>query len=153
VRNEAVPLRLEPRSDVQLSPTKPIQVTVAAWVRPKPSERVELVCRGRKLRADEPVTGLDEEVTVVLESNREALDPAVLPRLTRPGYSTDPSLAVMSHMSLAELQRVRDFTVCNEHGEVVFEGETNVAGVDLDAIVQIESRQWCCTRKARASRR
>jgi len=175
VRNEAsvfskkdfVPLRLEPRSDVQLSPTKPIQVIVkaytpeavthrvslergakvaalmeqvAAWVRPKPSERVELVCRGRKLRADEPVTGLDEEVTVVLESDREALDPAVLPRLTRPGYSTDPSLAVMSHMSLAELQRVHDFTVRNEHGEVVFEGETNVAGVDLDAIVQIESK-------------
>ena len=175
VRNEAsvfskkdfAPLRLEPRSDVQLSPTKPVQITVkaytpeavthrvslersakvsalveqvSAWIRPKPSERVELVCKGRKLRPDEPVAGLEEEVTVIMESNREVLDQTILPKLTRPGYSTDPPLAVMSHMSLAELQRVRDFAVRNENGEIVFEGETNVAGLDLDAIVQIEPK-------------
>jgi len=63
--------------------------------------------------------------------------PPALPKLTRLGYSMTPSLAELSQMSAGQLRRVQNFSVANEHGSILFEGETDVRGLDIDQAVQI----------------
>lgn len=40
-------------------------------------------------------------------------------------------------MSLEELKKVRDFTIENEHGSIMFEGETDLTNVDLGKDISI----------------
>lgn len=62
------------------------------------------------------------------------------PRLTRSGYYTVPSAQELERMSGEELRRVQGFTVGNADGKVEFSGETDVEGLELDSLVQIEAR-------------
>lgn len=63
------------------------------------------------------------------------------PRLTKPGYSTVPSLEELGGMSEHQLRRVQGFRVCNEYGQVEWEGATDVAGLDLDKLVDIGKKE------------
>ncbi|CAN0474257.1 unnamed protein product, partial [Phaeothamnion confervicola] len=63
------------------------------------------------------------------------------PTLTNPEYETVPPIKELQQMTSAQLQRVRDFTVRRRGvGEIVWEGETDVTGLDLDRIVDIDDR-------------
>jgi hypothetical protein len=79
------------------------------------------------------VTGDTLEV-IILDLHETA---PTLPKLTRLGYSMKPSLPDLSLMTAAQLRKVQDFTVQNDHGCIVFEGETDVRGLDIDQTVQI----------------
>ena len=70
------------------------------------------------------------------------VDPTTGITLTRPGYYMKPSLAELqalapSHNSSGPIE-VEDFKVGREgYGYVVFEGKTNVRGLNLDEIGEI----------------
>jgi len=67
---------------------------------------------------------------------QENTDGQLVPRVTRPGYSTIPSLDILKKMSADQLKEVVDFTVEREGvGSVKFLGTTDVRGLDIDNIV------------------
>ncbi|XP_065843415.1 nuclear pore complex protein Nup98-Nup96-like [Oscarella lobularis] len=76
------------------------------------------------------------------------VDPTTGITLTRPGYYMKPSLAELqalapSHNSSGPIE-VEDFKVGREgYGYVVFEGKTNVRGLNLDEIVHIRRKEIC----------
>ena len=63
-----------------------------------------------------------------------------LPKLHRPGYKMKPSIIELARKTKSELQKVPNFTVENENGKIVFEGETDVTGLDIDKILEIGNR-------------
>ena len=77
---------------------------------------------------------LEKEREVVLASEE------LVPKLTRPNYYTEPSLTRLCRMSEEELSQVKDFSVGNEFGKIMFEGKTDVRGLDLDDIINIKSK-------------
>lgn len=61
------------------------------------------------------------------------------PTLKRSGFATEPALSELRAMGADELAAVRDFAVSRRGvGRIVWPGETDVRGLDLDAIVDIE---------------
>lgn len=59
------------------------------------------------------------------------------PILTKPDYSTEPSIEELQYMTDEELAAVQDFTVHHKDaGSVTFEGKTDVRDLNLDEIVQ-----------------
>ena len=67
-------------------------------------------------------------------------DPSEVPKLTKPGYETEPSYAEISRMTKTELQNIQNFTVKNQNGKVVFLDKTDVTGLNLDDIVDIKPK-------------
>eukprot|EP00826_Nyctotherus_ovalis_P065774 TRINITY_DN9679_c0_g1_i10.p1 TRINITY_DN9679_c0_g1~~TRINITY_DN9679_c0_g1_i10.p1 ORF type:complete len:144 (+),score=31.49 TRINITY_DN9679_c0_g1_i10:119-550(+) len=65
----------------------------------------------------------------------------LIPKLNRKNYTITPNLTILSAMDEDELEVVHDFTIENEYGKIIFEGTTNVKGLDLDEIVTIENKQ------------
>ena len=63
-----------------------------------------------------------------------------LPKLHRSGYKMKPSIIELARKTKSELQKVPNFTVENENGKIVFEGETDVTGLDIDKILEIGNR-------------
>jgi hypothetical protein len=51
---------------------------------------------------------------------------------------TLPSKLELNKMNKKDLERIKDFTVYNEHGKIVFPGETDITGINLDDIIKIE---------------
>ncbi|CAG9314804.1 NUP98_2 [Blepharisma stoltei] len=70
--------------------------------------------------------------------SKESSSPTHFPKLTKPGYFTIPSISALSDFSSEQLSRVNGFTIANRHGKIVFEGFTDLRGLDLDKIVNIE---------------
>jgi len=64
-----------------------------------------------------------------------------LPILTKKGYKTVPDNIQISRMSEAELKEIQDFTVENEFGKIVFEGKTDITGLNLDEIIDIRPKE------------
>ena len=61
---------------------------------------------------------------------------ALLPTLTRPEYSTSPSLSSLSQLSPSELRSVSDFTVSHSTlGSVRWPTPTDVTALPLDALI------------------
>ena len=64
---------------------------------------------------------------------------SLIPALTREGYYAIPSLERLAKMPASQLRAVRGFRVGRTgYGEITWLGETDVTGVDLDSIVNIE---------------
>ena len=87
---------------------------------------------------------LSEEVhmdaySVVRGEERQSISKYV-PKLTKEGYSTIPSIEELSRMSDRDLAMVENFTVTNQYGKIEFEGKTDVRGVDLDELVVIYNK-------------
>ena len=59
---------------------------------------------------------------------------SMIPILTKPGYSLDPSLRQLSRMNEEQLKRVENFTIRNEFATVRFEGVTDVRNLNIDKI-------------------
>jgi hypothetical protein len=63
------------------------------------------------------------------------------PTLKRPEYHTKPPMERLETISQQALQAVKDFTVIREGvGKIQWEGETDVSGIDLDKIVDIQKK-------------
>ena len=64
-----------------------------------------------------------------------------LPTLTKDGYTVSPSLDSLSEMSEADLAAVSGFSVERAgFGSIAWDGSVDIRGVDLDAIICIESK-------------
>lgn len=73
------------------------------------------------------------------DDDDEAKDLGDPPRMSRPGYSTQPPMHQLRRMTSAQLQAVHGFSVEREGvGSIEWMGSSNVEGLDLDAIVTIE---------------
>lgn len=64
----------------------------------------------------------------------------MLPKLTKPNYMISPSMPELARMSAKELSKVKNFTIWNKHGKVVFEGETDLVREDIDLNVIIKHK-------------
>lgn len=68
-----------------------------------------------------------------------------LPKLTREDYYTVPRISELEKRERAEpgyCRRVKDFVVGREgYGSIMFYGETDVSGLDLDAIIEFGNRE------------
>ena len=60
-----------------------------------------------------------------------------IPKLERSNYITTPSRIDLCRMTEEDLSEIKDFTIQNEHGKIVFEGVTDIKGLDLDSLVTI----------------
>jgi nuclear pore complex protein Nup98-Nup96 len=64
-----------------------------------------------------------------------------LPKLTKEGYYTIPSLKDMKMMTKEQLRSIPKFTIgCKDKGKITFETPTNVLNLNIDDIVQINTR-------------
>lgn len=70
-------------------------------------------------------------------SPRKLAHPSLLPILTKPGYTTRPSLDTLRTFTENELKQVDGFVIENENGRIEFEGRTDVTEVNLDELVEI----------------
>ncbi|CAL1373740.1 unnamed protein product [Linum trigynum] len=70
---------------------------------------------------------------------------AQMPKLRRPDYYTEPRIQELAAKERAEpgyCRRVRDFVVGRQgYGSIKFLGETDVRGLDLDSLVQFNTRE------------
>ncbi|KAL9653044.1 hypothetical protein ABK040_015558 [Willaertia magna] len=88
-----------------------------------------------KPKAMPPTKAMGFEV----DTQQQMLKAQFLPKLTKQGYYTKPSMNELKLMNSSQLQKVRDFVVGREgYGEIKFLGDTDVRGLDLDIIVTIE---------------
>lgn len=60
------------------------------------------------------------------------------PILTKIDYNTRPSIDELMRMSKTELEKVENFCISNEYGEVEFPGFTDLTYVNLDEVVHID---------------
>ncbi|CAG9320900.1 unnamed protein product [Blepharisma stoltei] len=74
-------------------------------------------------------------------SKSEMVSKEMLPKLTNEEYTISPSMIELARMTKDEITRVKDFTIENSYGKIIFEGETNLIGVDLDQIIKIGYRE------------
>ena len=61
-----------------------------------------------------------------------------IPKLTKIGYKTNPSMTNIYRMTLEELENVENFSVENENGRIEFETKVNLTSLDLDIIIDIK---------------
>lgn len=92
-----------------------------------------------EIRKGSSATGKRKSPRKSTAAAKKYADPKLLPTVTRPGYRTVPNVVQLNRMTEDELHGIKDFEVANEHGKIVFEGTTDVAGLDLDSIVSINS--------------
>lgn len=63
-----------------------------------------------------------------------------LPFLSKQGYKTNPDIRQIYRMSKEELENVKNFEIYNEHGKIRFDEPVNLTYMNLDKIVNIESK-------------
>lgn len=111
-------------------------------------EDFQLIYKSKILDESETVRSINlmknEEITVIHSpmtraENLELPTDDMLPILA-PGYTTIPSITEMARMPVSLLRKVRNFTVKNEFGKLVFEGETDVVKLNIAAIIKIEQK-------------
>ena len=61
-----------------------------------------------------------------------------VPNLTKKGYETEPAYNRMCHMREEDLKAIENFTIKNEWCKIRFQGYTDVRGLDLDKLVDLE---------------
>jgi nuclear pore complex protein Nup98-Nup96 len=107
----------------------------------KPTQRVStpyVPNRGERESIDHSFTSNN---TPDQDTSSLALEAPSPPILERPGYLTTPTMSVLRKMSSKELTHVKNFSVYRPNiGKIEWDGETDVRGLDLDLIVNIEKR-------------
>ena len=61
-----------------------------------------------------------------------------LPKLSKPGYETEPSFAAICQLDENQLSCIEDLAIKNPWGRIHFPGDTDIRGLNLDKIVNIE---------------
>jgi nuclear pore complex protein Nup98-Nup96 len=88
--------------------------------------------------------GYNSYTEAVIDNRTDAeVDKSVpVPKCTRNGVHTIPSMDILLKMTKDELMNVRDFTVFKDDvGRVIFMGTTDVRGLDIDRIVAFKDRE------------
>ena len=82
----------------------------------------------------------DKENSSVDEQNKKkTLAPEnLIPILSKPHYFCTPDIKKLCRMSEEELKSVKNFTIENQFGKVIFDGYTDVLGLNLDKLVEIK---------------
>lgn len=73
----------------------------------------------------------------IINDSRDGRGQSYMPRLTKPGYSTSPSMDDLMSMTEDQLKQVDNFTVSSPYGKIDFMEPTDVTFQDLDMIVNI----------------
>jgi hypothetical protein len=87
-----------------------------------------------------PTAKLTLEKKQSSQQKRVYADEELTPKLTKANYETEPSRAELARMTETELKNVRNFTVKNQHAKIVFLNTTDVTGLDLDDVVQLNPK-------------
>jgi len=110
--------------------------------------RIKLTYKNKVLSDDEEISSVgisDQEYITVIISNsvthHDLAPESALPKISKPGYSTVPTALELGRMSVSQLSAVPNFTIQNQHGKIVFDGTTDLVGLNLDEIVNIEEKQ------------
>jgi hypothetical protein len=61
----------------------------------------------------------------------------LIPILKKEGYHSEPSLIRMARMTEEELKDIEEFSVYNDEVRIVWEGKTDVRGLNLDVLVEL----------------
>jgi hypothetical protein len=121
-----------------------LQRKVCALLRDVEPEQLRLWYKGQVLESSSTIVSLSSgaELLYVVDTKRKAGLSSIVPDedvpiLTRPEYSTSPSMIDIARMSASELRSIENFTISNEFGSVEFPGRSDLTGLNLDRIVQI----------------
>ena len=96
--------------------------------------------------SDHPPKNANNDVTAdhqrhSIQMTEASINP-LAPTLLRQGYGLSPSLSILQRMTDAELRSVTSFTIFRPNvGEIRWEGQTDVRGLDLDKLVRIEQNE------------
>jgi hypothetical protein len=73
-----------------------------------------------------------------------------LPILTKPGYYMIPNEYDIARMSIDEIKNVKNFTIYNENGKIIFDNPVSLYGVNFDNLfniehdlIEYEKGMWC----------
>jgi len=80
---------------------------------------------------------IKEETQDTTKHLDELADEDLIPKLSKNGYRTIPEFKRICRMTERQLREVKDFTVENEWGKVIFDGATDISGVDIDGTIEI----------------
>ena len=72
--------------------------------------------------------------------NATGVTPKIAPLPPSEGYYTSPDMNEIKKMTKLEIQKVENFKIFNKHGEIRFEGKTDLSGLDLANLVKIEKK-------------
>ncbi|CAG9322865.1 unnamed protein product [Blepharisma stoltei] len=61
----------------------------------------------------------------------------LLPKLNKAGYSMTPHIWDMANMTEEELSKITNFSIENQYGKIIFDGETSVLNLDINNIIEI----------------
>jgi uncharacterized ubiquitin-like protein YukD len=61
-----------------------------------------------------------------------------LPKMARPNYRLTPSIIELARMNEYQLMNIKDLCIENQFGKILWEGRTDVRGIDFDQLVSIE---------------
>ncbi|CAG9323542.1 unnamed protein product [Blepharisma stoltei] len=112
--------------------------------------RIQLTFKSKILQDSDTIKSLsmihhdaiDVIVTQEPQEPKETFAPVdLLPKLKRPEYFTTPSMIEIARMTTEEIKSIKNFTIENKFGKIVFDGETNMTGLNLDEIVEIQQNE------------
>jgi len=105
--------------------TTPISFHLSGRGDPEDSSFRSLLSHEKKTKGDDADDGIQQQQSVA-------------PTLRRPDYRCTPDISVLHQLPSQDLARIHQFTVTRpNYGEIVWSGETDVRGLDLDAIISI----------------
>lgn len=88
---------------------------------------------------------VEEQVPVLKEKGetekKQFADIEQIAKLESKKFTTFPEFVVLCRMTEEELKNVKDFSVENEHGKIVFDGYTDVRKLDIDSIITIKAKE------------
>ena len=110
---------------------------------------IQLVYKSKILQDSDTIRSVgiahNDELTVLnipirSNSNKDLPTDDLLPIIGQ-GYKIKPSIVEMARMTVEELKKIRNFTIENQFGRLVFEGETNVLGLNIPEIIKINHKE------------
>ena len=61
-----------------------------------------------------------------------------LPKMKKKNYTLSPSLIEMARMTESQLMKIDNLSIENEYGQILWEGQTDVRGLNFDELVNID---------------
>lgn len=127
-----------PQRTPRLPDTPFVTSTPSNQTRNRPS--IDLESSNLNFSVDSGVQGTSTPARAAAEGT--PVKASDLPKISKPGYTSNPSLAEMRASSVEALRAVKDFTVgCEGVGSVRFLGETDVRKLAIDDLVIFHSKE------------
>lgn len=120
-------------------PQKPTALRISTPYITKDIERESLGRNGSHISHTSPRTSSPYSSQHGSHNGSLSFEPSNPPTLLRPGYLTTPTMTAIKKMNGKELTYVRNFSIYRFNiGNIEWQGETDIRGLDLDMIVNIE---------------